>query len=175
MNIEFIFNRFNKYKRNDLVILVILWVIGLVTGIIFSFLFRKESSAVLMAAVTTEHRPYFALLVRIFPLVVITLAIHKRIVSLCYPLFLLEALCHGFCGMLPAFVFGSSAWLVRSLFLFSSCCVAVAMWWLLLRHLPGKHPNFFKDVKFVFMVICGISLIDIYVISPQLPNLLIHF
>lgn len=175
MNIKLIFNRFRICKRNKFMILFAFWVIGLVTGIIFAILFRLGSAPILNAAKETIRQPYFVLFVNILPIVLIAVAIHNHCRMFCLPLLFLEALCHGFCGMLPAFPFGDGAWLVRFFLLFSASCVSVVMWWLLLRHLSCNENSFSNDVLLACVLVCAVSLVDIYFISPQFSNLFINF
>lgn len=175
MNIKLIFNRFRYCDHGSFAILASCWISGLVTGIVLSLLFQDAGMPVLLASFAAEQKPYCVFLVNILPVTIVSISINNRLIPICYPLFFFNAVCHGFCGMLPLFMFGSSAWLIRSLFLFSGIGVEAIMWWLLMRHITCKQTYFSKDVILSFLMVCGISLIDLYMISPQLSSLFTHF
>jgi hypothetical protein len=66
--------------------------------------------------------------------------------------------------------FGSSAWIIRPLLLFSSGCSSVLMWWLVLRGNAGR--NYKKHICFAFFTSCLVYVLDLFLVSPFVGDLI---
>lgn len=175
MNTRFIFNRSVAYKNTHIFVVILLWIVGLILGLFLALSVSGTPGALIKTASSAKPIPLFVFFVNSLPVVIISVVIYYRSFWISYPVVLLESVCHGFCGWLVFSEFGSGAWAVRILFLFSGSCVSVLMWWIFLRHKTYTRRSFVKDVWFVSLAASVISLIDIFVISPFLNSLSNYF
>ncbi len=175
MNTCSIFNRFGRPGNIRIYLLMLLWGVGLFTGVLLA-LSSADACAVMLKSALLNQPSLLCLVPTVaFPVAIVVLSVYSGRFFLCYPLILLEAFCRGFCGMLVYCVFGSGAWLLRFLFLFSAGCGSVLMWWLLFRHCIYKWLDLAKDVRLAVVLALVFILVDILVISPFLIGLSMYF
>lgn len=165
--------KIRKHRGIGTYILVSLWCLGLLFGILSSFACR-EDSYVILASIGKPASPFAVFLINGLPLAITAFALYRSIHFLLYPLFFLNAFCRAFCATL-ALMLGGGGWLIRFLFLFSGSCTSVLMWWLIFCHINERGNRFFHDVYLVSFLSCGISLIEIFLISPLLRELSNYF
>jgi len=146
----------------------ILWFAGLSFGICFAAFSPYDTSQILSVLASEGSSVFLVLLVAAFPVAVCAVSLWCSAFSLCYPLFFMEALCRGFCGILVFQAMGSGAWLIRALLLFSSGVASVIMWWLFLRHADKPTAGFSKDVCISSAVTGVAAIVDIIWVSPFL-------
>lgn len=175
MNTRFIFNRSAACEKTNIYVMILLCGIGFFVGLFLAVPVLHTSGSLLKLALSAKPIPFFVFLVNGIPITIISIAVYCRLFWISYPFVLLDSLCRGFCGLLVFGEFGSGAWAVRILFLFSRSCVSVLMWWIFLRHRTCTRRSFVKDVWFVSLAASVISLIDIFVISPFLNSLSNYF
>lgn len=171
MNKNVIFSRFDSTYKVRICVLLALWGIGLILGILISKTFHAEYGSCLQQCITNSPSPFLCFVAAFAPAAVLAFVIIFRIFLICYPLFLVDAICRGFCGMLAFCEFGSGAWLIRLLFMFSSGCASVLMWWLLLRHISNRRANGFRDIWLASVILSAACVLDIFAISPFLSKL----
>ena len=170
MHSKWVFNHFRVLPRWHMRVLVLLWLGGLLTGILLCSVCADNLAELSRSAMIVSPSPFWLLFVCILPIAVTVVSVATPLYMLCYPLVFLFALFHGFSGILISAGVPGGTWLLRPMVLFSSCCTAILMWWLLLR---GKNSNGHKrDIRLVCIVFCLVFFIDLFILSPFLGDLL---
>lgn len=154
-----------SYDKLNIHINVLLWVLGLLTGILLQNTCTQGAN-ILFASVNAKTT-FIASLVVTFPTVICSVILAYSMTLFCYPLVFVVGLCRGFCGTLVFSSFGGSAWLIRVFLLFSAAVSSTLMWWLLIRNKQANKRLILLTVLFSV----ALSLIDVYVVSPFLVNL----
>ena len=148
--------------------LILSYLAGLLVGII---LVNKQLTAIQIPFDILFRKPSVIILT---PIVIFSVLLLSRYLSLCYPLVFVWSVIHGACGMLLNLAIGNSAWLFRYLLMFSSDIVTVCVIWLLLRHHKGVQPSFKKDIAVVTLISIFGFIFDALVIAPFLSELIIY-
>ena len=156
-------------------VLITIWCVGLLLGIALSAANRPLFGDLLRVVVT--KRPSFtALLFRnILPVVLLYVVLLHSGFYMIYPLIFIDALCRGFCAMCVIGFFGSSAWLLRSMVLFSTGCVSIIFWYMLFSFLQGTAKRSAADMIVVAAIPMVATIIDYSFVSPYLLNLSKYF
>ncbi len=170
MNTHVWFERTFLYRKFRIYALAFFWFLGLLAGMGLAISNDNVSSAIFNEALFGSTLPTFVVFSVGLPVAISAIALWYPLYTLNYPLFLLQGVCRGFCGMVAFLALGSGAWLIRAPFLFSGSCVSVLMWWLSLRHSYCKGNDLPKDILFVSVLSCSIVLIDIFLISNLLTS-----
>ena len=89
------------------------------------------------------------------------------------PLAFSRAAAFGYLASLVLYSFGSSGWLVFTLFLFSDCISLPLLCWFWLRSISKDGRNIYRDLLIVSGMLFGIVSLDCKVISPFLVSLLL--
>ena len=151
-----------------IVSLLLTWVIGILLG----YFYYEPSFSPMMRSVVI--RPVS--IVGLFSCIFLPLFCSFFSVIVRRPIFILivcffKAVSFGFsCGMLTQ-LYGSAAWLIRFLFLFSDSCFCVIL--LLLWSHRFVYPNIrgYRDFFYCALFGAGIALVDSLFISPFLQGL----
>ena len=175
MNTYFIFNRFNSRNHIMVTTAAALWFLGLIVGIVLTTTCPADSICNLRFAVFQQPSFVCLLLATSLPIIILYLLLNRRLMGFCYPLFLTEAICRGFCGMLLFLAFGSCSWLIRFLFMFSHSLGSVLIWSFFLQNIYYKSVRLFPVFHLLLIANFGICLIDYFIISRYLSSLLLYF
>ncbi len=164
-----------KIRRLTFPLFLIIWVLGILIGALLSV--YNSQLSVNVARIALSKTPTFIgmLIANVLPFAILIIALSRRTVARIYPLILLEALCRGFCGMCIVSFLGSGAWVLRFLFLFSPGCVSVLIWSLLYSYTEGGGHRIFNDVRILLSLICVVTAVDYFAISPFLVKLSKYF
>jgi len=92
--------------------------------------------------------------------------------KLCLFLVFVESFFRGFSGSFFSYIYGSSAWLIRPLVMFSGNAVSVLFFWLLIRHLHCKQKSFLRDSILSASALFVVFFLNIFVVSPFCSSLL---
>lgn len=175
MNTRYIFTHSRMYRSLRIWLPASLWVTGLCIGVILAVSHADNSKALLDSILSETPSSILMLAKTALPIVCCGFAIGCSAFALVYPLVLLEATSFGFCAILLFEVFGSGAWLIRLLCLFSSSISCVLMWWLLFRHSKSKAQSFSKDIRLACALSFLITIVDFFIITPFLADLTKYF
>lgn len=175
MHLKCLFKHFSFYPRSRFYLLAALWGGGLLVGILLSPSRFFESATALLSALSVSPAPISLFLTIILPIAITAIAVSTPLFVLSYFSVFLIAICHGFCGITVFLTMSSSSWLLRPLILFSSSCISVLMWWLLLHNSHGANKNCAAEICLAGFLSCVIYIIDLFVISPFLSDLAKYF
>ena len=157
-----------------LLILLTLWLLGLITGVVFDFNFSYAGRYLLVDALWRQSSWIVTFVVFWLPVVFCVVLIYYDFFLVNCALVLVNAVCRAFCGYLVFLCFGSGAWLIRSCFFFSSSISSVLQWWLILKSLFFAKRAFFKDILIASVSLLLFTLLDHFLISPFLLRLLMN-
>lgn len=166
MNTRFIFNRFVSCQKAVRPLLIAFWCIGLLCGILLSVSLHEEFTNAFSLVLQKRPIALYRMLSIIVPVVFLVAVHNQRCVLLCCAYIFFEAVCRGFSGMAVFCVFGSGAWLLRFLLLFSAIFRATVVWLLVFLDALSK-----KIIYYTVSIGLIVSLIDFLFISPQLIHL----
>ena len=166
-----IFSRYRSNTKSFICALYGLWGMGFLVGMLLAHSYFNTFGSDLRFLIQKETTPFLHFFISFLPVVVLLFSLRYRVLFICFPLFFTEALCRSFTGVLLFLEFGSGAWLIRFLLLFSSGCVSVLLWWLLLRNITDSGARLTKDFWFVSVILSAVSVLDIFAITPFLSQL----
>lgn len=170
MHSKWVFKHFSPQTGKRIFSLVLIWGIGLLLGALLCNLVPYDCTDVLYSAVYTKPSPLILLLVCVLPVILSATVAYSPLFPIAFIFVFLSAVSHGFCGMAVNAVFGSSAWIVRLLLLFSSGCTSVLMWWLLLQSNTGRNVK--KHIRFALVMSCLVYIFDLFLVSPFVGDLI---
>lgn len=170
MHSKWVFKHFYPQTGKRDFLLILVWVIGLLVGVLLCALSPDDSAEVLSDVASVKPSTVSLFLVCVLPVVFSAIAVRFHVSPIAYFLIFLNTVSHGFCGMAINIAFGSSAWIVRPLLLFSSGCSSVLVLWLLLQKNIGRHLR--KHICFALGISCLIYILDLLLVSPFVGDLI---
>ena len=174
MNFRAVMHSFRVLLRSDFFLFSAAWMFGIVIGICLADAYAFSAGTVGLSLIAVRTSPFGALLITIFPVLVIAVSLWHACPAVSLAAFASCAICRGFCGYVTFQSFGGAAWLIRGLVLFSGVCTSVLMWWLFLRAGTAERNRFKKDIIVCVLSAIIISAVDILVISPFLCELAMY-
>ena len=175
MHSRCLFKHFSTYKKLPIYILCLLWICGLLLGIMLASYQDHSLTDTLHSSMLTTPRLSSLFLVVAIPVSLIVVAVSTPLFALSYPLIFLIALCHGYSGILIYLIEGNCSWLIRPLILFSASCTSVLIWWLLFRNCNSRCSKRRSDIQLAAVISFVIFIINSFVISPFLDDLAKYF
>lgn len=163
----------NSVKKSPIFCLSFPWVAGLLHGMHFAFAASESISSFMHAVVYCHVSIVGLLLVLFFPLFISAIAISVPVFL--FPLSFIKALSYGFCFCSVMYAFGSAGWLFTMMLLFSDLCMSVLLNWLWCRHLFGNKYTLRRDMLYCSLAVVLIGLVDYFLVSPYLVDLLHYF
>lgn len=173
MHSKWVFKHFRPRSGRQVGFLAALWMVGLFAGIALCSLGSFDSAALLRSAVSVAPTPLGLFLTCVLPIALIAIAFTSSLFGLAYITVFLCAASHGFCGIMIYFAQGSAAWLLRPMVLFSAGFTSVIMWWLILQ--SESKSRLHNNVRLAGVLSCFVYIIDLFVISPLVGDLLKYF
>ncbi len=149
----------------------ILWLSGLVFGMLASMSHAADSAGVLDAIRKGSAAPASLILLTGICIVVPVISVVFHVSLLGYSFVFIQGFCRGFSGCVLFQLLDSGAWLVRGLLMFSVSATTVLMLWLLIRHCRGRRTSFVADICLVSFLAFAIILCDVLFISPFLSGI----
>ncbi len=166
--------RFFYFSKNiNTPILLVVSVVGLIAGISLSS--HAPLSNYSLSSFLTKPTLMHLLIANLLLPAFVLLSMHCSLGVFCYPFVFADYLFRGFCGMIIYHIVGESSWLIRFLFMFSSYASSVVMWWFFFRCKQGSSRCILKNSYILLFSACLITVIDIFLISPLLEELIIYF
>ena len=170
MHTKWVFKHFRPRAGEQNFFLILLWGIGLVLGVMMCAFAPYDILDIFLGVIYTKSTAFFLFLICILPVLFAGLSVRMPFRVLSYlPVFLI-AVSRGFCGTAIYIAVGHAAWLLRSLLLFSATCTSVLMWWILLQADTGSPVS--KQVRLSFCLSCLIYIIELFMISPLVGDLI---
>ena len=161
-----------KQLRRGYVQLILVWFAGSLIGVTAAT-YVDDSIASLM-------RPRISSGVSIFrqlTSVILPFLLSAYAVSIARPRLLLlisffKSLGFCFCGTLLHSAYGSAGWLMHALLQFMPICTMPLLCWYCLRHIEGNNVTAKRDLIICALIAAGIAIIDYFVVSPLLAELI---
>ena len=173
MHYKWVFNHFQTRSRRPINTLATLWILGLLIGILLSCLAPYDFAEVFRLAFVSKPAPLQLLFVCVLPVAVAAIALSSSLFVFSYIAVFFCAVSHGFCGIAIYAMFGSAAWLLRPILLFSAGCSSVLMWWLFLQNETKSRLH--SNIRIVGILSCLIFFIDLFIVSPFIGDLAKYF
>lgn len=164
---------FIKKLKSPVIYLTAVWVIGLLVGMFFAFTVRTLVSSLIHTIVCCRASITGLISVLILPLVISAMAISVPLFL--YPICFFKAFSYGFCLYSVTFVFGDAGWLFATLLLFSDSVMIVLLNWLWCRHIVVNKNTSGQDFARCTIAATLIALMDYFLISPYLIDLLHYY
>ena len=145
---------------------------GLATGVRSASLMGLSSLAMLASSASAVASPMGLASGALLPFLLSAWASWIGLEGLTVLVCLMKAFAFGLLGGGLGLVFGSAAWLVRLLLLFSDWICFPLLCWFCLRRLTGRHRELWTD-----LAVCGtlaplVVFLEVSVIAPFLASLL---
>ena len=171
MNRRFIFNHFIISDRLKTLVLIVLWVTGICFGICLSAYNRTAITPELQDSLV-DPVPFYSPLTAAIPLLLVSILLLNGFKLGIYPVLFFWGVTLGFSAFFIYCVFGSCAWLLRIFLLFTTGCISVTVWWLILRHFHRKMPSFETDILLVAFFCFLLFAFERSLVSPYLQSII---
>ena len=174
MNINLINSRIRSSANYKIIALLILWMTGLLSGIMSSLSFpvnlfiQPKSTGILISLFCT----FF---VYALPCLIVAVSIYFNKPLICHIACFIKAYCCGYTGVVLFVQLGSGAWVYRIPFMFCGCLASVLMLWLALKARISNEKICLGDVYFLAAAVFILCLINTLIISPFLLKLLSYY
>lgn len=160
-------------RRKSIVFLAIWWFAGLILGALAAYHLSDSFFPLMRAAAQSRVSIVSLMTVTLLPLLASALAVSLDRSVLIFGISFIKAFLYSLClaGMIGTF--GSAAWLVAFLFLFSDNLTIPVLFLFWFRHIEGRRRSFCTDCLVCSVVCVLVGIMDFCLISPFLANLLI--
>lgn len=175
MHSKCVFKHFNALLRLQNSLLAFFWIGGLLVGILLGIRHSVPASVSVCASIINPPSLLTGILITMIPVLLLVLILLTRCYFLSYPLLFVYALCHGFCGALLSYLWGSSVWLIRLMILFPAAGVSFLIWFLLQRYQQKSGSFRWLDIILTVLFLCCICIVNHFSFSPVLAALLNYF
>lgn len=162
------------WVRSCTVILIFTWVLGLCLGIGFGRGLPDSFSSLMRAAAFDRVSIVGLFTVLLVPFLISAFAVYFSAPAAILPVILFKAFSFGCSCSGIVHAFGSAAWLVRILLLFSDCVGTTVLLWFSLRSISGKRDTFLKDTALCVLICFFTGAVDYLLVSPFLMELMYH-
>ena len=153
-------------------------IVASILGFVSSALILMDTSHIfcvdMFPSVLIKPSMFHLTIVNLLP-VIMTVFFLFIFPALCYPLLFLYSFFRGYCGLFTCFLFGDSAWLIRKFLLFSSGLTSLYIWLLIFWYQKGRVTGVRRICCLSILAVFLITVIDFFVISPFLSDLIIYF
>lgn len=158
--------------RTPRTVLAYLWLVGLLSGTVVSLLADTLLSSTMHAAIHGSMSIFGLLAALLLPLCFTAFAVYISRPSLVFPLVLLKAFLFSFIGAGLLTSFGTAAWLLRCLLMFSDSLVLPILWWTWLQCFSEDRCTVLRccAVSAIFVIVIG--CFDFALVAPFLARLL---
>lgn len=157
--------------RVGFLFLGLLWFCGILCGVLVAFVAESSVSALMRTLLSSRVSIVCLMTVTFLPFLLAAFAAFISLPQLIYPLSFLEAFSVGYCNSCVAVAFGDAAWLVRWLYLFSSCCSTPVLYWFFSRCVQQENNQLRRDCAVGAVLLFAIGCIDYLFVSPFAASL----
>ena len=169
MHSKWVFKHFRSWSSRRIYLLALLWIAGLLTGILLCTLAPYDTVGIFYGVIGKKPSVLGLFFVSVLPVLLFTLAIRSPLIYLSALLMFFSAISHGFCGTAIYIAVGSASWLLRPMLLFSAGSTSVLIWWLLLQNNAVKRS--IKNARFAICLSCLVYFIDLFFLSPLVGDI----
>ncbi len=171
MEFRALFQYCRRVVKSRLSLFALLWTCGLLIGICSANAYAFSYEIAGKSMISKQPLLISVLFVTVIPIVLTFVSLrYVRWGCMCVVI-TVDAMSRGYCGTLVFHAFGSAAWLIRHLYLFSSICTSVLMWWLIVRHNRVDLNRFKRDGLICVLSAAVVAVADIYFVAPFLMDL----
>ncbi len=147
------------------------WLVGLISGIAYSYCSVNFVSLMRSAAYSTVSIVGVGA-VLILPFLLSAFAVLISLRWLLIPLAYAKAFLFGACASAVGLSFGSAGWIIRMLLLFSGWTELPVFYWLWLRCLDGDRGSMTREFSVVLILLIAIGSIGYWIIAPFLASVI---
>ena len=158
-------------RRKSIVFLAIWWFAGLILGALAAYHLSYSFFSLMRAAAQSRVSIVSLMTVTLLPLFASALAVFLDRPVWIFGISFVKAFLYSLCIAGTIGAFGSAAWLVAFLFLFSDNLTIPVLFLFCLRHIEGRKRSFWADCLICSGVCVLVGIIDSCLISPFLANL----
>ena len=152
-------------------LLILVWLSGILLGIIIAYNNAHLFSGLDYIALFTIPSVFCLLVANLIPIILLYFFLKFSLCLLCYPLLFFNGVCIACCGIGLYYLFADSAWLIRIFLMFSNSIAAVFFWFLLFRNISGLRVYLQNDLYLSLVSISVISVVDFYLIAPFISEI----
>lgn len=164
-------NQFGFFKsgcRKSVFFLAFSWIAGIIAGSFLSPILSEYSVPLMRMAVESRVSIIGLVVVILVPCLLSAIAVHLSKNWIIYLLSSVKGICFGFCIQVLLQCYGSAAWLLYILVLFSDICMLTPLFLFWIRHAYGSKQMLYRDMLYYFICAAIICIIDYLLISPSL-------
>ena len=154
------------------IVLALCWIFGLLFGLFFVSSAGENASDIIVL-LSHQKASFLGLAaITLTPLIVSFAAIKYKKIYFLFPICFLKAFAYSSCLMSICVCFGSAAWLIRALLLFSDSCAVILLLWFCCRGLTCGKVVIKQDIAVCSLVTAAVCTIDYLFVSPYLAKLM---
>lgn len=161
----------NILRRKSVVLLAIWWFAGSMLGALTAHRLSYPFFSLMRLAAQSHVSIVSFMTVNLLPLFSSAFAVYLDRPIWIFGISFTKAFLYALCTVGIIGAFGSAAWLVVFLFLFSDNLTTPVLFFFWFRHIEGRRRTFWADCAGCFGVCLVVSLIDSCLISPFWANL----
>ena len=158
-------------RHKHVVLLFTFWITGLLLGCSFAGSFSPHCVSLMLCAVYQPLSIVGLLSCSFFPFLLICFSLYSDSFTVLYLLFFFKAVSFGFTGMLLCFTFGSAAWLIGILIMFSNVTSTFLLFFFSMRRYGPQIGVRKHELVCCFICLFLIALIDYFAVEPFLRGL----
>ena len=158
-------------RKRSVCVLAFVWLAGLTGGLVTAFLGADSLVLVVRQALICSASRSGLLVAVLLPVALSGYAAFRRMFPVLIPVVFWEAFSFTFLGFGVMSACGSSGWLVRLLFAFSSSCMLPVLWLYWLRSSAAEDGSFFTFIPALSAALL-IGCADYALVSPFLVQML---
>ena len=152
-------------------VLVALWIFALIAGIYIASISGSTFLPALCAAVKISPSLVGLVAVTLLPVAVCAIGEVANLFAIDCVVIAFSGLFRGYFGFLLYILYGSGAWLLRSLFLFSSTAIDVLLLWMVLRNCVYRRADFRRTFPGIAVIVFLLIVVERFIVSPLLIRL----
>lgn len=166
-------SRFYRNSASHRVVLfpVLLWLSGIVLGILLAFILRDNSVMIIAAAVQHRVSIFGLCFVLVLPCIVSIVAYKSSAFWPSCILTLARGICFGHAIPATLWAFGTAAWLLHFLLSFSNLMIQVPFFVIEFDYLSTNRYMQYKKVLLLLFFATIIGLFDYFIVSPGVLTL----
>lgn len=170
MHSKWVFKHFRPKTSMRNFRLILIWGIGLILGVLLCDTAPYNCTEMLYETISVKPSLLSLFLICVLPVSLSAIAVCLPFFPIAYLLLFLCSVTHGFCGTVVNLTFGSSAWIIRPLILFSSGCTTVLVFWILFQSHTGRCIK--KNICLALTLSFLVCILDLFLVSPFLGDLI---
>ena len=173
MHLQCVFKHFSHRERKGVFLYIIVWITSLLVGILLCSASVQSSVDLFRDLFCVSPTVFGRVTICVFPIVIAASCFFPPLFVLSYFALASSGVAYGFCGCMIYLAWGSAAWALRPLLLFSAGSSSALMWWLIITR--TTRIRMLNKIRCISVLSCVIFLIDLFVVSPIVGDLSKYF